>query len=339
MSKEGLKEKYHQAGRDALTLIKWLRRQPSWLRDSDKAVLLERVFLEQYEMDSEGPQRRRVEASGVVKNPHDADVQWATKDLAKTKQWEGYKLQIAETVPEDGQAKDKGEPTEQFLTEVTTTEAIASDLDGRERVEANQTEHGHGVADELYVDAAYVTDDTLADAREHGRVLMGPARPSLNASGKNLFTADEFDVDVANRKAVCPAGHESRQCSRLENYRTGQVDYRFEWAGLCDDCPLQKQCTKSRSGQRMLVVGEHHDDLQQRRREMRTDEFKERMHQRNGIEGTVSEFARGGGRRTRYRGLAKTTLANYFRGAAVNANRWIRLAQWQGEQKEAKAAA
>ena len=151
---------------------------------------------------------------------------------------------------------------------------------------------------------------------------------------------DQLDyVDIANRKAVCPAGHQSCQCSRLENRQSGQVDYRFEWAGLCDDCPLQKQCTKSRSGRRMLVVGEHHDDLQQRRQEMKTEEFKERMHQRNGIEGTVSEFARGGGRRTRYRGLAKTTLANYFRGAALNANRWIRLTQWQEEQKEAKRAA
>ena len=80
-------------------------------------------------------------------------------------------------------------------------------------------------------------------------------------------------------------------------------------------------------------------DLQQRRREMQTEEFKDRMHQRNGIEGTVSEFARAGGRRTRYRGLAKTTLANYFQGAAVNANRWIRLTQWQVEKSERKMAA
>jgi hypothetical protein len=339
LTKEALKEKYRRAGRDALELIRWVRLQPSWLRDSEKTVLLERVFLEQYEMQAEAPQRRKTEKSGGVQNPHDPDVQWATKDLAKTKQWEGYKVQIAETVAEDGQTKEKGEPTEQFITEVTTTEAIASDLDGRRRVEANQTEHDQGVADELYVDAAYVTDDTLAEAREQGRRLMGPARPSLNASGKDLFTADDFDVDIAHRTAICPAGHHSRQCSRLENRQTGQVDYRFEWAGLCDHCPLQKQCTKSRGGRRMLLVGQYHDDLQQRRREMQTDEFKEQMHQRNGIEGTVSEFARGGGRRTRYRGLAKTTLANYFRGAAVNANRWIRLTQWQEEQNETEKAA
>lgn len=337
INKDGLKEKFSQAGKDMRSLIGWLRMQASFIRDNDHALLLERVFCEQYELSPESPQRRKVEASGVVKNPHDPDVQWATKGKSKIKQWEGYKIQISETVDDEGKAKKKGVPTEQFITEVTTTEAIASDLDGRRRVENNQKEHGQNVADELYVDAAYVTDDTLAEARKDDRILMGPARPSSNPSGKNLFMADKFDVDVDSRKAVCPGGHESRQCSRLENHKTGQVDYRFEWAGLCDDCSLQKQCTKSRSGRRMLIVGEFHNDLQQRRREMQTDEFKKQMHQRNGVEGTISEFCRAGGRRTRYRGLAKTTLANYFMGAAVNANRWIRLTQWIIAEQE-KAA-
>ncbi len=337
MSIDGLKEKFSQAGKDMRYLIGWLRMQPSFVRDNDHSLLLERVFCEQYEIGIEEPQRRKVEASGVVKNPHDPDVQWAAKDQSKIKQWEGYKIQIAETVDDDGKTKQKGVPTEQFITEVTTTEAIASDLDGRERVENNQKDHGQDVADELYVDAAYITDDTLAAARNEGRVLMGSARPSSNASGKNLFMADAFDVDIETRKAVCPAGHESRQCSSLENHKTGQVDYRFEWAGLCDDCPLQKQCTKSRSGRRMMIVGEFHNDLQQRRKEMQTDEFKKQMHQRNGVEGTISEFCRAGGRRTRYRGLAKTTLANYFMGAAVNAHRWIRLQQWNIAEEE-KAA-
>ncbi len=340
LSPDGLKEKFQQAGADALAVIKWLRQQPAALRHSDQALLLERVFLEQYELggDSE-PQRRPTEASGVVQNPHDPEVQWAAKDLAKTTQWEGYKVQIAETVAADGHAKPKGEPTEQFLTEVTTTEAIASDLDGRRRLEENQHAHGQGVADELYVDAAYVTDDTLAEARAHGRELIGPARPSPNAAGARLFAADAFDVDIARRRAICPAGHESRQCSRLENHHTGQVDYRFEWAGLCETCAVQQHCTTSRSGRRMVVVGEHHDLLQQRRRDMQSEEFQRRLRQRNAIEGTISEFTRGGGRRTRYRGLAKTTLANYFQGAALNTHRWIRLTQWRREQAPIAQAA
>jgi hypothetical protein len=62
---------------------------------------------------------------------------------------------------------------------------------------------------------------------------------------------------------------------------------------------------------------------------MQTEAFRQEMRQRNGIEGTISEFTRNGARRTRYRGLAKTALANYCHGAAVNAKRWIRLLQYR----------
>ena len=58
---------------------------------------------------------------------------------------------------------------------------------------------------------------------------------------------------------------------------------------------------------------------------MGTEEFQQRLRQRNAIEGTISELMRLGLRRTRYRGLAKTRLANYFLGAACNAHRWPRL--------------
>ena len=62
---------------------------------------------------------------------------------------------------------------------------------------------------------------------------------------------------------------------------------------------------------------------------MQTEAFQKAMHQRNGIEGTISEFARNGGRRTRYRGLGKTSLCNYLHGAGINVKRWIRLLQYE----------
>ena len=329
-SKELLTSKFKQTGQDMLTLLRWASRLPA-LRSHEKTQLLQRVFDEQYELTEHGPQQRKPEGSGVVKNPHDPDVQWASKDPSHKTGWEGYKVQVAETVPE-GEASErrKGQPTTGFITEVTTTEAIASDFAGCQEVQRRQEEQGLGIPEECYVDAGYISDDTLAQAAREDRVLMGPARPSANASGA-LFTADDFEVSIANRQAVCPAGHTSTQCSRLENPQTGQVDYRFEWSYHCDRCPLQSQCTKARSGRRMLVVGQYHDHLQQRRREMQTEAFREAMKQRNGIEGTISEFARNGGRRTRYRGLTKTSLCNYLHGAAINAKRWIRLLQYQME--------
>jgi hypothetical protein len=328
MTKEMLAEKFRQAGQDIHTLIGWVQSRENW-DEQDKTGLLKRVFAEQFEVIAGEPQVRKGEYPGAVKNPHDPEAQWAAKDPDKKTAWVGYKVQIAETVPADGAIPNpKGRPTSQFVTEVTTTEAIASDLDGRERVERQQQQHGLGRADTLYVDTAYVTDDALGRAEQEGRELIGPARGSCNTSGE-FFTAEAFDVSIAERRAICPAGHASTQCSRLENKQTGQVDYRFEWSYHCDDCPLKSQCTNARRGRRMLLVGQHHDLLQARRRQMKTDEFKRQMHHRKAIEGTISEFVRNGGRRTRYRSLAKTALANYFHGAAVNAKRWIRLLQYR----------
>jgi hypothetical protein len=328
VGKDQLISKHQQAGRDMHRLLQWAGDLPE-LAGHEKTQLLRRVFDEQYELTEPGPQQRKHEGPGVVKNPHDPDVQWSSKEPNGQKAWEGYKVQIAETVPE-GQPSErpKGQPTTGFITEITTTDAIASDFEGRDIVEQRQEEHGLGAADECYVDAGYISDDTLARAEQAGRVLMGPARPSRNSSGE-LFTADDFEVSVAERRAICPAGHASTQCSRLENAQTSQVNYRFEWSYHCDGCPLQSHCTNARRGRRMLVVGEHHDHLQKRRREMQTAAFQEAMKHRNGIEGTISEFARNGGRRTRYRGLPKTSLCNYLHGAALNIKRLIRLLQYQ----------
>jgi hypothetical protein len=328
LSKEALAEKFRQTGYDMQALLAWVQGQKDWT-EQDKTKLLQRVFAEQFESAPAGPAVRSQEDSGTVQNPHDPEAQWAAKDQKKTTAWVGYKAQIAETVgSEEPGAKPKGEPTSQFITEVTTTEAIASDLDGRTRLEQQQEKHGLGRADELYVDSAYVTDDTLVQAHEDGRPLLGPARPSGKPRDER-FPVEQFDVSIAERRAICPAGHPSTQCSRLENAETGQADYRFEWSRHCDECPLQAQCTKAGSGRRAVVVSQYHDYLQARRRAMQTEAFQQQMHHRNAIEGTISEFARNGGRRTRYRGLAKTALANYFHGAAINVRRWIRLLQYQ----------
>jgi hypothetical protein len=328
-TKEELIEKVRQAGEDALALLGWLDETRSPLREAKAIVLLRRVFAEQFEVVEGRPRQRAKEGSGTVKNPHDPDAQWATKKKEDKKGWVGYKAQVAETVPEDGQPQPKGEPTEQFVTEVTTTEAIASDLDGMGRALEAQQAHGQEAPPELYVDAGYVTDDTLAAAKAEGRELVGPARPCPKSG---ILPADQFDVDLAARQATCPAGKTSTQCSLVHDADQGTTYWRFEWGRQCDECPLRPRCTKSESGRRILAVGEHHDLLQARRREMATEAFPARMHSRNAIEGTISELVRLGLRRSRYRGLAKTRLANYLLGAACNVRRWQRLEARRAER-------
>jgi hypothetical protein len=57
-----------------------------------------------------------------------------------------------------------------------------------------------------------------------------------------------------------------------------------------------------------------------------SSKFKERMHQRSAIEGTISELARAHSlRRSRYRGFAKVELQNLLIAPACNAKRWLRI--------------
>lgn len=66
---------------------------------------------------------------------------------------------------------------------------------------------------------------------------------------------------------------------------------------------------------------------------MKTDEFKQRMKTRNGIEGTISEMKRGYGLgKARYRGLKKVALQALMTAAACNLRRWSARLIWEMRQ-------
>ncbi len=215
------------------------------------------------------------------------------------------------------------------MTAVSIQRATESDEGGRQQVLEEQTEMGLEKPEVEYVDGAYVSAKEIVTAQEQGRQLMGPAQPAPSPRNKG-FSAEAFQVVVEERKALCPAGKQSTQCSRLEEEKTGKVSYRFEWSWECRDCPLRSQCVGEGQKHRSLVVGEHHSVLQKRRQEMKTPEFKEAMRNRNAIEGTQSELVRAhGARRARYRGLGKVRLQFYLIGAACNVKRWLRRTGWE----------
>jgi hypothetical protein len=172
-----------------------------------------------------------------------------------------------------------------------------------------------------------VTEYTLTQAEQSGIELLGPTRPDPH---KGPYNSDAFHVDVDKRQAVCPQGNLSSQCSRIKDSFMGTEYYRIEWGNQCDRCPVQKQCTRSKSGRRTLVVGLRHDLVERRRREMKQSGFSKSMHPRNGIEGTHSELVRGHAmRRTKYRGLGRVGLSHYFMGAACNVKRYLNLLAFQ----------
>ena len=232
---------------------------------------------------------------------------------------------MAESVT--GQRKEKTEPTRNFLTSVVTQSAIETDEAGMEESLEAQAAMGLEKPPELLVDTGYVSAEAIVEAQAEGRELLGPARPSpLN---KNGSCSEDFEVCVEERRAICPAGCQNTQCSRLEEKATGKVSYRFEWSTHCHQCPLREKCIGKGQSHRTLVVGEHHTALQTRRQEQKTEEFAQRMQERNAIEGTQSELVRAHGqRKARYRGKDKVDLQNQLIGAACNIKRWLKCLVW-----------
>jgi len=283
------------------------------------------------------PKDKKQLASNRVQNPHDPEATYAVKGQGeKKKEHVGYKVQVAETVCEADLSA--GEPTRNFILGIVTHPAYESDQAGAVQMDAEQAAMGLDKPPVQYVDAAYVSAQKLMQAHAEGREIIGPALPGPQKDGR--FTAAEFQVNVEERQAICPAGKASPQCSRLVEESTGKVSYRFEFSTQCHDCPLRDRCLGKDQRHRTLVVGEHHTALQARRQEQQTDAFKQRMKHRNAIEGTQSELVRAHGlRRARYRGLAKAKLQNYFIGAACNVKRWIRREVWKLQQAARAVAA
>jgi transposase len=332
-----LREKMNAAGVDAAHLLDWVR----GLSDpgpagGEKVRLLERVWKENFEFDPAGQcQQRETRPAGAVQNPHEAEAQWASKGQGKNKKEHvGYKVQVAESVSR--KELEIGEPTQNFITAMATQAAIASDEAGLALVEKEQAQMGLEKATHLYVDGAYVSAEKLAHAQAEGQQIIGPAQPAPKKEGR--FSAEDFQITVEERKAVCPAGKESTQCSRLEEEATGKVNYRFEFSTHCHECALRAQCVGKDQPHRTLTVGQYHTHLQARRQEQKTEEFKKEARHRNAIEGTQSELVRAHGlRRARYRGLVKMRLQNYLIGGACNIKRWIRRAVWILEQAMVEA--
>ena len=327
LSKVERDSRYRQCGQDMSEILDWIdQRNDAKLSAMESIKLLRRVFAEQFEIVEGTTQSRPTKPSRSVQNPHDPDAHYANKG---NKQWTGYKVHVVESVDPEKSAKVKGEPGEHFITEIVTVEAAENEKTGMaEALKRQQQQHGIKPP-AIYADAGYVTESTLAQAEQNGMELLGPTRPDPH---KGPYNADGFTVDVANQRAVCPQGKTSTQCSQIKDRYMGSEYYRLQWGSQCDSCPVQKQCTRAKSGRRILVVGLRHDLVAERRKEMKQAEFCRSMYPRNGIEGTHSELVRGHGlRQTKYRGLKRVSLSHYFMAAACNVKRYLRRLAFQFE--------
>lgn len=251
--------------------------------------------------DDEEPQvriRRGVAPDRIISTV-DPDARHGHR--SRRDRYDGYKLHLSVDLDSD------------LLTAVDASAATATDaefLGGL--VEADPVE-----VEEVIADTAYGSGDTRAAMADRQVTLVAPAPPPGHKAGR--FTITDFDIDVAQDRATCPAGVTS---VRRRRSHTDRIQFRFP-AEACAACPLLSSCTDSARG-RTITVGPHHAILRQVREQRWTPQFRDRYRQRARVERKAAQV-KFRSPKIPWRGLDKARALVKLRAGALNLDRIGRL--------------
>jgi transposase len=324
MSKEDRQALMEQTGQDGFWLQDRLAQQDvgeasATVPKLQEVVTLRQVWEQRYERDQEQQGKVRVRryqegdepgCGDLIVNPHDVGVRASKK---REMRWQGDKVHITETIDDDEEEGDGYS----FITDVTTTAANVHDTEALGEIRGNLREEDVTPREQT-VDAGYISGKQLYESEREGIELIGPA---LRDTSRNELKIEDFQIDREEKVAICPGGHRSVKWVHSRE-RDGSEAVRVHFDGkICAKCELRDRCTRNKEG-RSLHIGEHYERLQKRRAEAQTQEFKQKMRRRAGIEATLSEMVRKHGlRQHRYRGDVKRAWENLMKGAACNLKR------------------
>jgi transposase len=312
LSKAKIRQRMGEAGQEGYWLLDQVDGHGS---DELKALAevkqLRRVLAEQFTRGEDGETKPRPpgEAKGdVLTTPHDPEARYGRKG---GQGWVGYKLQVTETADEDAR----------FITDVEIVPAMRQDNQCLAAIQDRLVKRGIPPRKQ-YVDQAYMSGRHIADSLTKGIDLRGYVREG-NTSKPEGFRLRDFQIDVEQRQAICPAGKKQVKWVKAKPGVKNLIAFHVGFGTQCQSCPYfgPGLCTHRPNG-RHLGVNAYHDLIQARRQEASTEAFKEEMNTRAGVEGTVSELVRGhGARRSRYRGRKKNQLQVLFAASAANLKR------------------
>lgn len=320
-------------GADGMSLLCmiWADDAPPAIRELPEAGILRQVWVQHFhlvegEVARRDPKDRPPGAKRLV-TPYDIEARGSVK---RDTMWDGYKVHLTETCEPDAV---------HLVTNVTTTVATVPDDRMAAVVHTGLARRGL-LPDEHWVDAGYTNSSALAAARiDHEVDLHGPLVPVTvaQARGEGTYGQDAFTIDWDNQHVTCPNGITSTQWHhRRSEEQLPLIRVRFSPAG-CRTCPSLRDCVSSPKAQRREITlrpRHEYEALHQARHLQATDEWKDRYKIRAGVEGTISQGVQACGlRRSRYRGLGKTSLQHQLTGAAINL---IRINAWLTDTPRAR---
>ncbi|MFJ8848745.1 IS1182 family transposase [Streptomyces cyaneofuscatus] len=303
-------------GRDGTRLLQavWSGQAPRALRTLPQVEHLRQMWVQNFhqvegEVRRRDPKERPPGAKCLV-SPYDRE---ARNSVKRDTAWAGYKVHLSETC-------EAGAPN--LITNVVTTDATVPDSVMSEAIHTGLARRDC-LPGEHWVDAGYPTaGQVVAARRDHGIDLHGPMAANTAASAGGAFGQDAFTIDWGREQVTCPRGITSTQWHHRHSQQgLPVIRVRFNPTD-CRGCPDLRACVNSPTAERRslnLRHREEHEAVQAARTEQQTDGWKDRYKTRAGIEGTISQaVGRCGLRRSRYRGLAKTSLQHQLTGAAIN---------------------
>lgn len=287
------------------------------LAELEKLIILKQVWGHHFKLEGGYPKLLAGSEKSVIKerynSPYDSEAKHGNKG---SKQWEGYKLHITENCSE-------GLPY--VITHVMTTTANVVDFDATLDIH-NALEEKGLLPNEHLVDSGYVKAAYIIDSKSKGIELIGPMRNTAawQAKIEGAFTIDKFSIDWDKQQITCPNGKNSSVWTATKDAlgnKVIRIRFRHKDCNHCVDKPL---CTRAQQGGRstFLKPREEYEVLKELRANQLTSAWQERYNKRAGIEGTISQGVRSQGlRRSRYQGLAKTSLQHVATASATNLQR------------------
>lgn len=254
-----------------------------------------------------------------IQSPYDLQAQYAKHN---DKDWVGYKVHITETC-------DDGAPIH-LITNIRTDLATQQDVEATPSVHEALNYRGLLPGAHL-VDAGYIGADVIVEAKQMYHLdLIGPATKSQDVSWqareRTGFDQSKFSISWQAKHVICPRGKQSVKWVDNCKDRTDNTTIHVAFARQdCHACTARRLCTRSKTDGRNMQLRPQpqHEALQHARAYQDTPAFKITYRLRAGVEGTISQGVRAFHmRRTRYIGLAKTSLQGVAIAAAINLSRY-----------------
>ena len=147
---------------------------------------------------------------------------------------------------------------------------------------------------EAHFDRAYMASPAVAEIEAQGAEIL--CKPWKTGHG-NLFTKEDFDLDLRAKTITCPAGN-------TESIQFGQ-SVTFTPA-LCDACPFRGACTTARKGNGRSVSIAYDERLQKKLRDAaKTKSGRQRFRERVPVEHRLAHLSQRQGNDARYCGVRK----------------------------------